>query len=81
MTRRGKTRNQVQDAAQQPRRVRLPGFLIEEEIGLCHGDQALRWVRQARRSSQPMAALLALVFYERRWSRMEMTPITLNSKI
>jgi len=34
MTRRGKTRNQVQDAAQQPRRVRLPGFLIEEEIGL-----------------------------------------------
>lgn len=36
----GTTKNQKQEPQAQPRRVRLPGFLIEEEIGL--GDAIKR---------------------------------------
>jgi len=34
MKRKGTTSNQGQESRQQPHRIRLPGFLIEEEIGL-----------------------------------------------
>jgi len=36
----GTTNNQKQERQAQPRRVRLPGFLIEEEVGL--GDAIKR---------------------------------------
>jgi hypothetical protein len=40
MNRKETTKNQAQERQPQPRRVRLPGFLIEEEIGL--GDAIKR---------------------------------------
>jgi hypothetical protein len=40
MKREGTTANQRQEPQAQPRRIRLPGFLIEEEIGL--GDAIKR---------------------------------------
>ncbi|HTS67996.1 MAG TPA: hypothetical protein VMO17_03355 [Terriglobia bacterium] len=40
MNRKAATKNDAQEAERQPHRVRLPGFLIEREIGL--GDAIKR---------------------------------------
>ena len=40
MNRKEATKNHAPEAEHQPHRVRLPGFLIEEEIGL--GDAIMR---------------------------------------